>query len=186
MVDRLLSCSSNYTSQLLEFVRDLAGNNSIEFDEAVAASEKETGHRNIGIAQFLKSYGVIENEVDDILEAYFCQCSLAMSCIDLSKILLFLANKGYDPISCKRIISPLQSKRINALMMMFGTYDAAGEFAFRIGLPGKSGVGGGLVAIVPGRMSLAVWSPSLDAFGTSVAGLKALEILTKEDELGIL
>ncbi len=186
MVDRLLSESSDYTSELLKFVRELASNDTLNFDVEVATSEKETGHRNIAIAQFLKSYGVLHNDVDDILDAYFLQCSLAMSCIDLSRSFLFLANKGIDPISHNQLLTPLQSRRINALMMMFGTYDAAGEFVFRIGLPAKSGVGGGLLAIVPGRMSLAVWSPSLDTFGTSVAGLKALEILAEEEELGVL
>jgi glutaminase len=186
MIDRLLSEHSDYPSKLIEFTKLLADNNSIQFDPVVAISEKKTGHRNIAIAHFLKSCGAILNSVDDILEAYFLQCSLAMNCIDLSKILLFLANKGVDPVSHQPIITPLQTRRINALMMMFGTYDAAGEFVFRIGLPAKSGVGGGLVAIVPGRMSIAVWSPSLDVFGTSVAGLKALEILTVEEELSVL
>lgn len=185
MVDRLLSEYSDYPSELLGFVRRLTENNSIQFDVEVAASEKETGHRNIAIAYFLKSCGAILNNVEDILEAYFFQCSLAMSCIDLSRLFLFLANKGIDPISHSKIITPLQSRRINALMMMFGTYDAAGEFVFRIGLPAKSGVGGGLLTTVPGKMSLAVWSPSLDPSGTSVAGLKALEILTEEEGLGL-
>lgn len=185
IVDRLLSVDRNYPAKLLGFIRALAANDAIDFDRDVARSEEETGHRNIAIAQFLKSYGILHNDVDDVLAAYFLQCSLAMSCLDISRVFLFLVNKGGDPCTGAQVITALQCRRVNALMMMFGTYDGAGEFAFRIGLPGKSGVGGGLAVVVPGRMSLAAWSPSLDETGTSVAGLKALEILTDKGGLSI-
>lgn len=186
LVDKLLSEGVDYTSELLKLVHQLSGNANIGFDDEVALSEKKTGHRNIAIAQILKSYGVIKNPVEEVLDAYYTQCSLAMSCADLSRSFLFLANRGYHPINKNICITPLQSKRINALLLMFGTYDAAGDFVFRIGLPGKSGVGGGIVAIVPGSSAIAVWSPSLDKYGTSVAGLRALEFITETSDLSIL
>ncbi|BHH82274.1 glutaminase [Desulforhopalus sp. 52FAK] len=186
IVDLLLSISDNYTEELLSFVQQLTGNNSIHYDLSVATSEKRTGHRNAAIALVLKSYNILKNEVDDVLGAYFTQCSLAMSCKDLSRAFLFLANHGLDPITGTQIITPFQSRRINALMLMFGTYDAAGDFVFRIGLPGKSGVGGGLLVIVPGKMTITVWSPGLDQYGTSVAGFKALELLAETERLSIL
>lgn len=186
VVDLLLCLESDYIANLRDFARHLSGNQSVEYDLEVANSEKATGHRNAAIAHFLKSCGVIKSDVNDVLEAYFLQCSLSMSCRDLSRALLFLANRGYDPFTDTQILTPLQCRRMNALLLMFGTYNAAGDFVFRIGLPGKSGVGGGLSVIVPGRMSIAVWSPGLDEFGTSVAGLKALELLVESAGLTIL
>jgi glutaminase len=186
IVDVLLSMNPSYTKEILSFVQQLTGNNTIHFDLDVATSEKETGHRNGAIALVLKSYDLLKNRVEDVLEAYFTQCSLAMSCIDLSRTFLFLANHGRDPLTNTQILTPLQCKRINALMLMFGTYDAAGDFVFRIGLPGKSGVGGGLLVIVPGKMTIAAWSPGLDEYGTSVAGFKAMELLTETEYLSIM
>jgi glutaminase len=186
IVDLLLTFDRHYISKLLEFVQHLCGSKTVEYDLEVADSEKATGYRNAAIAYFLKSCGVVKNNVNDILEAYFIQCSLSMSCLDLSRAFLFLANGGYNPFSDRQILTPLQNRRMNALLLMFGTYNAAGDFVFRIGLPGKSGVGGGLSVIVPGRMSIAVWSPSLDEFGTSIAGLKALELLINSADLTIL
>ena len=186
IVDLLLSHDRKYLDTLLEFVRNLAANNDIVYDMRVAMSEKKTGYRNAAIANFLKSYGVIKNSVNDVLDAYFVQCSLAMSCRDLSHSLLFLANSGEHPHDRSFVISPRQNSHLNALMMMFGTYDAAGDFAFRIGLPGKSGVGGGITVTVPNKMAIAVWSPELDEFGTSVVGLKALELFIEKADLCIL
>nr|WP_319393273.1 glutaminase [uncultured Desulfobacter sp.] len=186
IVDLLLSCNRRYLDDLIAFSRQVSGNPDIDFDPAVAESEMKTAHRNTAIAEFLKSYGVIRNEVKDVLRAYCIQCSLAMSCLDLSRALLFLANSGRAPGDREKILTPLQCRRLNALMLMFGTYDAAGDFVFRVGLPGKSGVGGGISAIVPGRFSIAVWSPALDEHGTSVAGLKALEMIVREMDISIL
>lgn len=186
LVDKLLYQRIDYTSELLKLVHHLSGNSNINFDHNVALSEKNTGHRNIAIAQILKSYGVLQNPVEEVLDAYYTQCSLAMSCADLSRSFLFLANSGHNPLDNRTYVTPVQSRRINALLLMFGTYDAAGDFVFRIGLPGKSGVGGGIVAVVPGSSTIAVWSPSLDDSGTSVVGLKALEFLTETLEISIL
>lgn len=186
ITDLLLTRDKEYTKSLLSLVHKVTGNPDISFDNSVALSEKESGHRNIGIAHFLKSYGIIKNPVEMVLETYFLQCSLAMSCKDLSQAFVYLANRGVDRVSNISVLSPKQTRHLNAFLLMFGTYDAAGDFVFKIGLPGKSGVGGGIVAIVPGRMSIAVWSPGLDEHGTSVAGMKALELLTEEKELNIL
>ena len=186
ITDLLLSSNDRYLDDLRTLSRQVTGNPDIDFDPAVAASELKTAHRNTAIAEFLKSYGVIKNKVRNVLEAYCTQCSLAMSCLDLSRALLFLANNGTPPGGGPQLLTPLQCRRLNALMLMFGTYEAAGDFVFRVGLPGKSGVGGGISAIVPGELSIAVWSPALDDYGTSVAGLKALEMLVETMDISIL
>jgi glutaminase len=124
---------------------------------------------------FMKSYGNIQNKVRDVLDVYFHQCSIAMNCVDLSKAFLYLANNGVIPSSGERVISKKDSDRINALMLTCGMYDSVGDFAYRVGLPSKSGVGGVIVAIVPDEMSIAVWSPALSESGNSLAGMFALE-----------
>lgn len=163
---------------LLDFVRKCAGNPTLEYDEEVAASEKATGHRNAALAHFLKSYGNLANDVDKMLDVYFHQCSLSMSCTDLARAFLFLAHGGTDPVSGNIICGPRQAKRINALMQTCGLYDEGGEFTYRVGLPGKSGVGGGIVAVMPNELAIAVWSPGLNSAGNSLAGSKALELFT--------
>jgi glutaminase len=163
---------------LRDFVRTCAGNNTIGYDESVALSEKETGHRNAALAHFLKSYGNLYNDPGRVLDVYYHQCSLSMSCKDLARAFLFLANGGTDPVNGNIVCGLRQAKRINALMQTCGLYDEGGEFAFRVGLPGKSGVGGGIVAVMPGELSIAVWSPGLNTAGNSLAGFKALELFT--------
>lgn len=160
---------------ILELVRQLSANKNISYDEEVAQSERETGNRNLAMAYFMKSYGNIHNKVREVLDVYFHQCSLAMSCQDLSKAFLYLANEGVTPTTGERIISKKDSDRINALMLTCGMYDSVGDFAYRVGLPSKSGVGGGIVAVVPGQMSIAVWSPGLSESGNSLVGTFALE-----------
>lgn len=178
VTDCMIRDNHNPLSDLGEFVRRCSANPAIDFDVEVALSEKATGHRNIALANFLKSYGNIHHEVDDVLNVYFHQCSLAMSCADLAKAFLFLANGGIDPVSGQTICGPRQVKRINALMQTCGLYDECGEFAYRAGLPGKSGVGGGIVAVMPGELAVAVWSPGLNPAGNSLAGMMALELFT--------
>ncbi|WP_324465047.1 glutaminase [Lentimicrobium sp.] len=163
---------------LVDFVRKCSGNQAIDYDREVAGSEKETGHRNAALANFLKSYGNLFNEVDRVLDLYFHQCALSMNCMDLARAFLFLAHGGTDPVSGSVICGPRQAKRINALMQTCGLYDEGGEFAYRVGLPGKSGVGGGIVAVMPGELAVAVWSPGLNSAGNSLAGMKALELFT--------
>ncbi|MBT3806767.1 MAG: glutaminase [Desulfobacula sp.] len=178
LVDIILSHSKDAVQTILKFVRDRSNNQNIDFDKEVAASEKSTGFRNAALANFLKSYGNLENDVEDVLDIYFSQCSLSMNCIDLARSFMILANHGLSPWSGKQIISKSQAKRINSLMLTCGTYDAVGDFAYRVGLPGKSGVGGGIVALIPGRLCVAVWSPGLNSSGNSLAGTQALELFT--------
>lgn len=163
---------------LLDFVRECANNPLLKYDLEVAASEKATGHRNAALTHFLKSYGNLTNEVERVLDVYYHQCALAMSCADLARAFLFLSYGGIDPINGKLICGPRQVKRINALMQTCGLYDEGGEFAYRVGLPGKSGVGGGIVAVMPGELTIAVWSPGLNEAGNSLAGSMALELFT--------
>lgn len=165
--------------EILRFMQFLAEDETIAIDQDVAASEKRTGFRNVALANYMKSFGVIENPVDYTLGVYFHHCALAMSCRQLARAGLFLANDGRHPVSGHSVVSAERARRINALMMMCGHYDGSGEFAYRVGLPGKSGVGGGILAIAPGRASIAVWSPGLDETGNSHLGRVALEELVK-------
>jgi glutaminase len=177
ITDRLLSLTGDARGVLREFLRAESGNPSVDFDPIVAASEAEHGHRNAALAHFMAGYGNIENPVPSVLEHYFWQCSLAMSCADLARACGFLACHGRRA-SGERLLTRSQAKQVNAIMLTCGTYDAAGEFAYRVGLPGKSGVGGGIVAVIPNRCGLCVWSPGLDARGNSVAGVEALDRFT--------
>jgi glutaminase len=145
----------------------------------VAASEQRHGFRNAALANYMKSFGVIENPVEFTLGVYFHHCAIAMSCRQLAMAGRFLAHDGRNPETGHNVVSAERARRLNALMMMCGHYDGSGEFAFRVGLPGKSGVGGGVLAIAPGKASIAVWSPGLDAYGNSLRGQLALELLTR-------
>jgi glutaminase len=171
--------------ELRAFMSWLAGE-PIGFDEEVAASEAATGFRNQALANFMKSFGKLDHAVDTVLELYFHQCALAMSCLQLARAAGCLCRDGLHPMQAgERVLSGRQARRVNALMLTCGTYDAAGEFAFRIGLPCKSGVGGGIVAVVPERLTLAVWSPALDATGNSLLGMRALELFAQRTGLSI-
>lgn len=161
-----------YLAELLTYLRTAAGDEEIHIDRAVARSETETGHRNFALAHFLKAHGNLTNPPELTLGAYFHQCAIAMSVDQLSRAGRFLAG-------LQRLISPERVRRINALMLTCGHYDGSGDFAFRVGLPGKSGVGGGILAIAPGKASIAVWSPGLTQQGNSQLGTEALELLTR-------
>lgn len=164
---------------ILRFMQFLADDPSIAIDEAVAASEQRTGFRNVALANYMKSFGVLDNPVDYTLGVYFHHCAIAMSCRQLATAARFLAHNGRNPATGLSVVQPERARRINAIMMTCGHYDGSGEFAYRVGLPGKSGVGGGILAIAPGKASIAVWSPGLDANGNSHLGRVALEALTK-------
>ncbi|SDZ21129.1 L-glutaminase, partial [Saccharopolyspora shandongensis] len=145
--------------------------------EEVAASEAAHADRNLALTHFMASYGNMRNPVATVLDQYVRQCAIEMSCRDLALAGRFLAARGVrrdgsELVTCRQV------KRINAIMLTCGTYDAAGDFAYRVGIPGKSGVGGGILAIVPGRCAIAVWSPGLDKRGNSVAGVAALDHFT--------
>ena len=165
--------------EILRFMQFLARDATITIDAAVAASEKRTGFRNTALANYMRSFGVIENPVDFTLGVYFHHCAIAMSCRQLATAGLFLAHGGRDPETGFSVVSAERAKRINALMLTCGHYDGSGEFAYRVGLPGKSGVGGGILAVAPGKASIAVWAPGLDAAGNSHLGRIALERLAK-------
>ena len=166
--------------EILRFVHFIADDDSIRFDHKVAASEMDHRDRNAALAHFMKSFGHIKHDVDKVLGVYFHQCAIAMSYEQLARAGLFLVSNGVNQHTGIRVINAQQSRRINSLMMMCGHYDGAGEFAYRVGLPGKSGVGGGILTIAPGKGSIAVWSPGLDHVGNSKLGLKALELLVQK------
>ncbi len=163
-------------AEILRFVRFLADDDGIVVDHKVADSEKVTGFRNAALVNYMRSWGNIHHDVDKVLGVYFHQCALALSCQQLARAGLYLANDGRLP-GGPAVVSPERARRINALMLTCGHYDGSGDFAFRVGLPGKSGVGGGILAIVPGKASIAVWSPGLNANGSSLIGTQALEAI---------
>ena len=163
--------------EFLRFMRYLADDESISIDEKVARSELQTGYRNFALANFMRAYNNIQNPVDHVLGVYFHQCALAMSCAQLSRAGLYLAARGSNPLTGHSVVSPKRARRINAMMLMCGHYDGSGDFAYHVGLPGKSGVGGGILAIAPGIASIAVWSPGLNKVGNSQLGAVALEML---------
>ncbi len=165
--------------EIVAFMRARTGDPTVGVDRRVALSEARTGSRNRALANFMDGFGNMESPVEDALAAYFHQCALALSCRQLARAGLYLAAGGTDPLDGATVLAADQCRRINAIMLMAGHYDASGEFAFRVGLPGKSGVGGGILAIAPGRASVAVWSPGLDAAGNSLAGTAALEALVR-------
>lgn len=165
--------------EILRFLQFLAQDPTITIDERVAASEKRTGFRNTALANYMKSFGVIENPVDYTLGVYFHHCAIAMNCRQLAVAGRFLAHNGRNPSTGHNVVSAERARRINAIMLTCGHYDGSGEFAYRVGLPGKSGVGGAILAVAPGKASIAVWSPGLDAAGNSHLGRVALERLTQ-------
>lgn len=163
---------------VVEFLRLLAGEPEIHYDRRVARSELSHSDRNAAMAHFMKSFGNLHNPVERVLDAYCRHCAIEMSCVELARAVGFLANRGRLPGSDQRILEESPAKRLSALMLTCGTYDAAGDFAFRVGLPAKSGVGGGIVALVPGECGICVWSPALEPSGNSLAGSMALEWFT--------
>ncbi|MEL7534238.1 MAG: glutaminase [Bacteroidota bacterium] len=183
--DILLSQLQNPKADFLAFVRALSYNSELDYSSKIAQSEKKVGYRNVALCNFIKSFGRIENEPSDVLDFYFDLCSLEMSCQELSEVFLFLANNGKGVHNDEAILSESQSKRINALMQTCGFYDESGEFAFKVGLPGKSGVGGGIIAIHPDQYAIAVWSPKLNPKGNSYRGMKFLEKFTTKSKSSI-
>ncbi|MBL4747151.1 MAG: glutaminase [Flavobacteriaceae bacterium] len=185
IADVLISHFENPKQELLNFIRLVSNNESIDFCERIQASEKETGFCNAALVNLMKSYGNIENDVEEVLDFYYNLCSIEMTCKELSRTFLYLANNGIVPATQQEIICPSMSKRINAIMQLCGFYDEAGEFSFKVGLPGKSGVGGGIIAIHPHKYSIAVWSPKLNLKGNSNKGIWFLESFTSALETSI-
>ena len=166
-------------AEILRFVRFLADDETIVVDDSVAKSETRTGHRNFALAHYMKACGNLANPVDMTLGVYFHHCAITMNCHQLAMAGRFLAHEGRHPQTGLNVISAERTKRINALMLTCGQYDGSGDFAFRVGLPAKSGVGGGILAIVPGKASIAVWAPGLNEYGNSLLGTLALERLAE-------
>ena len=183
--DMLISELSSPREAVLDFIHSLMGENKVRFNPKVAQSEKNTAFRNYALVNLMKSYDNIENDIDKVMDLYFDICSIEMSCRDLSKAFLFLANNGKVPYSGEQILSPSRTKRTNALMQTCGFYDEAGQFTFKVGLPGKSGVGGGIVAVHPEKYVISVWSPRLNNKGNSYKGMLFLEQFTTETKLSI-
>lgn len=178
--DMLQSRLSAPRQRMLEIVRKLSGTADISFDGVVARSEFDHAARNAAIAWLMKSFGNFHNDVTTVLQNYFHYCALRMSCTELARTFLFLASQGRSAHSDSMVLTPQQTRQVNALMATSGMYQNAGEFAWRVGLPAKSGVGGGIVAVVPHEMVIAVWSPELDDAGNSLAGIALLEALTQQ------
>ncbi|MBN8911524.1 MAG: glutaminase [Rhizobiales bacterium] len=165
--------------EILRFVRALADDETVAIDPAVARSEQKTGFRNLALASYMRSFGNLHHPPELTLGVYFHQCAIAMSCRQLARAGLFLANGGCVPSTGFTVVSRERARRICALMLTCGHYDGSGDFAFRVGLPGKSGVGGGILAVAPNRASIAVWSPGLDKHGNSELGTLALQMLAE-------
>ena len=172
-------------NEILSFIQKISNNKNISYDKTIAKSEIQSGYRNLALASLMKSFGNLVYDPKDVLETYFKMCAIKMNTKELSRSVLYLANDGVDPISGHKITSEQRAKRINALMLTCGHYDASGEFAFNVGLPGKSGVGGGIIAVVPDKMGICVYSPKLNKHGNSLIGTKALELFTTKTGFSI-
>ncbi|MDD2584881.1 MAG: glutaminase [Bacteroidales bacterium] len=180
VTDKLMSLYNKPKKAILEFVRENCGDQDIYYNNEVAKSELEFSYRNVALANFMKSFGTVEHNIETIIDIYCNQCSISMNTLTLAKSFLFLANGGVNPATEQRVVKSRTAKRMNALMLTCGLYNESGDFAYRVGLPGKSGVGGGIVAVLPGKLSIAVWSPELNVNGNSYRGIDTLEQFTTE------
>lgn len=178
VTDVLCTRFVNPETALVEFVRRLSGNATLQYDDRVARSEMATAERNRAMGHFMRSFGNLHNPVDEVIAAYCRHCAIRMDAVDLARAVAFLAHGGVNPWNGEQVISASTAKRLSALMLTCGTYDAAGDFAFRVGIPAKSGVGGGIVGHIPGQLGVCVWSPELEPSGNSLAGSYALERFT--------
>jgi len=171
-------------NRILKFTRKITGNDTIDINQNVYLSEKATGDRNRALAYYMKGNGIIEGNVEEILDVYFKACSMEVTCRDIARISALLANAGVL-LNNERVISREACRIIKTIMVTCGMYDASGKFAVHIGIPAKSGVGGGIMAAVPRRMGIGVLGPSLDQKGNSIGGIKVLENLAHELDLSI-
>lgn len=183
--DILMSHFSDVKKEFLDFIREICSNSNVNYDAKTVASEKSIGYRNIALCNFIKSFGNIKNDPEEVLDFYFNICSLKMNCQELTNAFMFLASENFTSSKNDHILNESQAKRINAIMLTCGFYDESGEFSFRVGLPGKSGVGGGILALHPNKYCIAVWSPKLNEKGNSYRGMKFLELLTTHTKLSI-
>lgn len=172
-------------NRLVGFIRKLCNNDKIWFDEDVYRSESATGFRNRALANFMKDAGIIEGEVDEVLDLYFKQCSIKINAFDIAMMGAVLAGDGISPLTDETLIPRGIARLVKTFMVTCGMYDASGEFAVRVGLPAKSGVGGGIMATVPGKMGIGVFGPALDEKGNSAGGIKVLEYISTKLDLSI-
>ncbi|HEX4737901.1 MAG TPA: glutaminase [Allosphingosinicella sp.] len=163
--------------ETIDFLRERSGDEAVAIDENLAMAESQAGAFNHSLAYFMAAFGNLQNPADEVLSLYYRICSVAMSCRQLARASLYLAFDGTDPVTGQKVTIPSRARRVNALMLTCGHYDNSGDFAFRVGLPGKSAVSGGIVAVIPGTGAVCVWSPGLNAAGTSLVGAMALERL---------
>lgn len=185
IADILVSILENPKQEFLAFIHNITGNTTIDINSKVFDSEKKYSYRNASLLNLMKSFGNIKNDIETVLDLYIYQCSIEMSCKELATAFMIYTNAGETLHSNTQILSKKKTKRINAIMQTCGFYDEAGEFSFRVGLPGKSGVGGGIAAIHPGEYAVTVWSPPLNSKGNSELGMYALEELTTLTGLSI-
>ncbi len=184
VADRLVSAHAEPAQAFANLGLSLHGRPFV-FDDEVARSERATGFRNAALINFIKSFKQIDNDVEAVLDLYCRQCAIVSDCVQMAQAFGFLANAGVQPGNGKTILSSEQARRVNSVMLTCGTYDAAGEFAFKVGLPCKSGVGGAIIAVVPGQMVLCAWSPGLDETGNSMAARRALELFVTRTGLSV-
>lgn len=185
IADILVSHLPNPKADFIQFVRKISGNDNIDYCPRIAISERSMCYRNSALINLMKSFENIKNDIDEVMDFYFNLCSIEMTCKELSRTFLFLSTYGICPETKQSIISVSKAKRINAIIQLCGFYDEAGEFSFKVGLPGKSGVGGGIIAIYPNKYSIAVWSPRLNKRGNSCKGIKFLELFTTKTQASI-
>ena len=183
--DLLVSHTKDAKTEFLEFIRKICTNSQIDYSETIAQSEKSVGYRNIALCNFIKSFGNIKNDPAEVLDFYFYMCSIEMSCQDLTRTFMFLADDCFRTPGNEQVLNISQAVRINAIMQTCGFYDESGEFSFSVGLPGKSGVGGGILALHPNEYCIAVWSPKLNKKGNSNRGMKFLKLFTKQTKSSI-
>jgi glutaminase len=183
--DILVSHLEHPKQDFLDFCRDVTANEHLNYNQRVVASEKSVGFTNVALCNFIKSFGNIHNSVEEVLDFYFSICSLEMSCKELSRAFLYLADNNYRTPTHQHVLQLSQARRINAIMQTCGFYDESGEFCYRVGLPGKSGVGGGIVALSPGQYCIAVWSPKLNPKGNSFKSMHFLEEFTTATDSSI-
>ena len=172
-------------SRLLDLGRKLMENDDLTIDQAVYESERLTGNKNRALAYMLAAYGMISDPVEEILDCYFRACSISVNCKDLANIAHILANHGMHPRTKQQLFPTEFAKYVNATLATCGMYDGSGEFALTVGFPAKSGVGGGIMGVIPRRMGIGVFAPALDKHGNSVAGVKALAKLSQILDLSI-
>jgi glutaminase len=171
--------------RLADFVREMAGDSAISFCEEVARSEFETANLNRSLCYFLKQHHIIEEDVEELLDLYTKQCAIEMDCLGLARIGLVFAMNGKDPQTGRQIM-PVEIARIcKTFMVTCGMYNASGEIAIKVGIPAKSGVSGGIMGAVPGKAGIGIFGPALDEKGNSIAGIKLLELLSKQYNLNM-